>query len=161
MGSKGGGGVSGDDLRPIAERVKGILRDGDQPRRNVFLARAYEDEDNVNLFRGQAKNPASRLEFNDHSLKEPFDSENSEYIRNGIRERIRRSSTTVVFLSDHSADSAWVNWEICESIRLGKRVIGIYTGAMPTRLPPAFTELGLKAIPWRHDDLMREISDES
>ena len=73
MGGGGGkGGVSGEDLRPIAERVKGILRDGDQPRKNVFLARAYEDEDEVNLFRGQAKNPASRLEFNDHSLKGPL-----------------------------------------------------------------------------------------
>ena len=159
MGSKGGGGVWGEDLRPISERVKGILREGDQPRRNVFLARAYEDEAQVNLFRGQARNPASELEFNDHSLKEPFDSENSDYIRNGIREHIRRSSTTVVFLSEHSAGSAWVDWEIRESVRLGKKVVGIYTGTTPPRMPSAFTELGLKAIPWRHEDLMREIDD--
>ena len=158
MGSKGGGGISGEDLRPIAERVKGILRDGDQPRKNVFLARAYEDEDQVNLFRGQAKNPASELEFNDHSLKEPFDSQNSDYIRNGIREHIRRSSTTVVFLSDHAADSAWVDWEIRESVRLGKKVIGIYIGPTSPRLPSAFAELGLRAIPWHHEDLMREMN---
>ena len=59
MGSKGGGGVADEDLRPIAERVRGILKDADQPRRNVFLARAYEDENEVNLLRAQAKNDAS------------------------------------------------------------------------------------------------------
>ena len=81
--------VNDGDLRPIAERVKQVFREGDQPRRNVFLARAYEDEDEVNLLRAQAKNPDTGLEFNDWSLRHPFDSEQAEYIKRGIRERIR------------------------------------------------------------------------
>lgn len=160
MGSKGGGGVSDEDLRPIADRVKDILRDGDQPRKNVFLARAYEDEDEVNLLRGQAKNPASQLEFNDHSLKEPFDSKNAEYIKNGIREHIRRSSITVVYLSAHSSTSKWVDWEIRESLRLGKKVIGVYPGAARPPAPATFAEFRLKAIPWSHEALMRELGGE-
>lgn len=155
-GGRGGGGFD-EDLRPIAERVKRILRESDQPRKNVFLARAYEDEDEVNLLRAQAKNPDSELEFNDHSLKEPFDSENATYIRNGIREHIRRSSMTVVYLSQHSAASKWVDWEIRESLRLGKRVVGVYQGDIAPPLPAAFHEHNLRAIPWRHEDLMREI----
>jgi hypothetical protein len=124
----------------------------------VFLARAYEDEDEVNLLRGQAKNPASELEFNDWSLREAFDSEQAEYIRRGIRERIRHASVTLVFLSPHSASSQWVDWEIRESIRLGRRVIGVYAGDAPRVLPAAFVEHALSIVPWKHDDLMREIN---
>ena len=158
-GSQGGGGIPPEDLRPIADRVRGILREGDQPKKNVFLARAYEDEDEVNLLRGQAKNPDTNFEFNDWSLREAFDSEHAEYIKRGIRERIRHSSVTLVYLSPHSAASRWVDWEIRESLRQGKRVTGVYVGSEPPNLPPAFGEFGLKSIPWRHEDLMREIGD--
>ena len=157
-GSRGGGGPD-EDLRPIAERVRGILREGDQPRKNVFLARAYEDEDEVILLRGQAKNPDTDLDFNDWSLREPFDSDRAEYIKRGIRERIRHSSVTLVYLSPYAAASRWIDWEIRESLRLGNRVIGVYSGSEPPTLPPAFGEFGLKSIPWRHEDLMREMGD--
>ena len=99
------------------------------------------------------------MEFNDHSLKEPFDSQNAEYIRNGIKEHIRRSSVTVVYLSVHSAASRWVDWEIRESLRQGKKVIGVYQGDVAPALPTAFREFSLKAVPWRHQDLMRELGD--
>jgi len=158
-GGSNSGGIPTEDLRPIAERVRDILREGDERRKNVFLARAYEDEDEVNLLRGQAKNPRSELEFNDWSLREPFNTEQAEYIRRGIRERVRHASVTVVFLSPNSAKSDWVDWEIRESIRLGKRVIGVYSGdTPPTILPPAFAEHHLPVVPWRHDDLLREIN---
>jgi hypothetical protein len=158
-GSEGGGGIRPEDLRPIADRVRGILGEGDQSRKNVFLARAYEDEDEVNLLRGQAKNPDTNFELNDWSLREPFDSQHAEYIKRGIRERIRHSSITLVYLSLHAAASRWVDWEIRESLRLGKRVVGVYSGSAQPPLPPAFREFDLKSIPWRHEDLMREIGD--
>lgn len=147
-----------DRLTPIAERIKQQLREGDEtPRRNVFIARAYEDEDFVNLLRGQAKDPDSKLEFNDWSLREPFDSERAEYIRSGIRERIRQSSATLVYLSEHSADSRWVDWEIRESLALGKKVVCVYQRSPPARIPPAATELGLTCVPWQHEAIMRAL----
>ena len=76
----------------------------------------------VNLLRGQAKNENSNIEFNDYSLKAPFNSKDADYIKRGIREQIRQSSVTVVYLSDKTADSEWVDWEIQESIAMGKGV---------------------------------------
>lgn len=156
MGSSGkGSGVDLAQLKPIAERIKQELRAGDEAsRRNVFIARAYEDEDFVNLLRGQAKDPNSKLEFNDWSLREPFDSERAEYIKSGIRERIRQSSATLVYLSEHSAESQWVDWEIRESQALGKKVVCVYQGSPPSRMPPAVSEFGLSCVPWRHREIM-------
>ena len=43
------------------------------------------------------------MEFNDWSLRAPFDSERADYVREGIRERIRQASLTLVYLSEHTA----------------------------------------------------------
>ena len=53
--------------------------------RRVFVSFVVEDQDLVNIFRGQAKNKNSDLEFSDHSVKEPYDSTNAPHIRSKIR----------------------------------------------------------------------------
>ena len=50
-----------------------------------------------------------------------------------------------------------MDWEIRESLRLNKRVIGSYSAGTAPPLPAAFVEHGLKTIPWTHADLMREL----
>lgn len=164
----GGGGRRRRDLTPAIlrnleslakEKLKGA---GEPERRNVFLSFAQEDLDKVNLLRGQAKNENSNISFNDYSLKEPFDSERAEYIRRGIRERIRQSSVTIVFLSDHSATSRWVNWEIEESLTLGKGVVAMYQGnAPPALLPPAMKEGKIPIVQWNQKELARAIEREA
>lgn len=54
----------------------------------AFLSFVEEDLNLVNLFRGQAKNERFDLEFDDYSIKEPFDSRNADYIRRGINDRL-------------------------------------------------------------------------
>jgi hypothetical protein len=156
MGGSGGGfGLSDGQLKSLEERAREALRRNDQPeRRNVFLSFCYEDIDEVNLLRGQAKNENSNLEFNDWSLREPFESENAEYIRRGIRERIRQSSVTVVYLSEHTAASRWVDWEIRQSISLGKGVVGVYKGDTPPPvLPSCCNEFSVRLVPWKHHQI--------
>lgn len=54
---------------------------------------------------------------------------------------------TVVYLSEKTASSKWVNWEIEESLKRGKGVIGVYKGdTPPARVPPAFQQNGCKAV---------------
>ena len=131
MGGTGGGGRSlrRDELETLERIARETLRDAAQPqKRNVFISFAEEDLPEVNLLRGQAKKENSAIDFNDWSLRERFDSRNAEYVRRGIRERIRQSSITLVYLSDDAARSKWVDWEIRESLRLGKAVIAMYQG---------------------------------
>src|SRR5262249_5932523 len=135
-GNTGGRGISLGDLAALEQKAKEAMRDGTAPRRNVFISFVYEDLALINLLRGQARNANSPLEFNDWSLREPFDSKNADYIRAGIRGRILQSSVTLVFVSEATHTSAWVDWEIRESIRLGKRVVAMHNGdTPPSRLP--------------------------
>lgn len=144
----GSGPRSIGNIRSFIDRAKQELRES-EGKRNVFISFAYEDVDEVNLLRAHAKNENSPIEFNDWSVSEPIDSERAAYIKQKIGERINQSSVTVVYLSPNAAKSAWVAWEIEESLRRGKAVIGVFKGdAKPKALPSAFKTQGLAAVPW-------------
>jgi len=163
MGGSTGGGLYASDVKRLEERAKQKLAEANSSGgRHVFISFAYEDVNEVNLLRGQAKNDKVDLQFDDYSVKEPFDSINADYIKRQIREKIDRCSVTVVYLSDKTATSKWVNWEIEESLKRGKGVVGVYKGDQaPTDLPSAFQQNGCKAVKWEHDAMMKAIEDAS
>lgn len=161
MGGGSGGGLFNSDIKSLEDKVKQRLAEakGDISR-HVFISFDHEDLDEVNLLRGQAKNDKLDLHFDDHSVKEPYDSANADYIKRNIREKIDRCSVTVVYLSEKTASSKWVNWEIEESLKRGKGVIGVYKGdAPPSRVPQAFGQNGCKAVKWEHAALTKAIEE--
>lgn len=163
MGGGSGGGLYSSDIVRLEEQAKQKLTEAKKDSsRHVFISFDHEDLDEVNLLRGQAKNDRVDLQFDDHSVKEPFDSANTDYIKRQIREKIDRCSVTVVYLTEKTASSKWVNWEIEESIKRGKGVIGVYKGSKaPTNVPPAFGQNGCMSVKWEHAVLMKAIEDAS
>lgn len=146
MGGNGGGGWSSlGDVRALEEKAKAALQGG---KRNVFISFAMEDENEVNCLRAQAKSEKSDIEFNDHSVREPYDSDRAEYIRRKIAERINRTSTTVVYLSDNAAKSKWVKWEVEKSLELGKRVIAVHKGDKYSGTKPSWLSADIKVVRW-------------
>jgi DNA-directed RNA polymerase subunit L len=162
MGGSGGGGrgLTYGEEEALERAARESLRRAAEPeKRNVFISFAKEDENKVNLLRGQAKKEESDLEFNDYSIKEPFESKNAEYIKRGIREKIKQCSVTIVYLSNDSAASRWVDWEIRESVKLEKGVVGIYQGDdPPSSLPSVIKELGIDVVPWNHKAVTKAIA---
>ncbi len=163
MGGGSGGGLLGSDIRNLEDKVKQRLAEAKTDvSRHVFISFYHEDLNDVNLLRGQAKNDKIDLQFDDHSVKEPYDSTNADYIKRQIRDKIDRCSVTVVYLTDKSASSKWVNWEIEESIKRGKGVVGVYKGDIPpAKLPSAFRQNGCNAVKWEHAGMMKAIEDAS
>jgi DNA-directed RNA polymerase subunit L len=158
----GGSGYIGDNDIDALDRIpREKIREADKPqRRSVFISFTSEDLTLVNFLRGQAKNDNSNLDFVDRSLKEPYDSQNEEYIKRGIRERIRQASVTVCFLTDNTTDSKWVDWEIRESINQGKGIVAMYHGEKPpSRLPPSIKENKIKLVAWRQSALNAAIEE--
>lgn len=152
-----------EDLSEIEKIAKqSIQQAAEQIERHIFISFAYEDIDEVDLLRGQSKNKNNELNFSDYSVKEPFDSENANYIKAGIKEKIRKASVTLVYLSSYSVESKWVDWEIRESIKMGKGVIGVYKGnKMPSVLPSAIIENNIKCVQWNHSKLMSAMEEVS
>ena len=156
-------GLDPDELEALEKRVRQSLKERvDEHRRNVFISFSSDDLSEVNLLRAQAKNQNSNLNFNDWSLRKPFNSEAADYIKRGIRDRIRQSSVTVVYVSDNTVSSKWVDWEIRQSLALGKGVVAMHKGNIsPRRLPKAIVENKIRVVQWSQDHLARIIEGES
>lgn len=146
-GGGGGGGWSNIGfLRSLEEKAKAALKEG---RRNVFISFAMEDEREVNLLRAHAKNENSDIEFNDHSVRDPIDSDRAAYIKDRISERINRASVCVVYLSDSTAQSKWVKWEVDEAIRLGKKIVAVHPReGKPSHPPDWIQKHGISVVQW-------------
>lgn len=145
-GSGGGGWSSIGHLRSLEEKAKAALNAG---RRNVFISFAMEDEREVNLLRAHAKNENSDIEFNDHSVREPYDSDRADYIKDRISERLNRASVCVVYLSESTAQSKWVKWEVDEAVRLGKKVVAVHPNeGAPSNAPDWIRQHGISVVEW-------------
>ena len=163
----GGSGGSSSSYQPNdVEKLESIARKEiekkkppqETPRRRVFISFQNEDLNEVNLFRGQAKNEDSELDFIDSSLKVPFNSENAEYIKRGIRDRIDQCSVTVVFVGEKTHESEWVDWEIRESIKRGRGVVAVISrDDSSIKIPKAVTENNIKVVPWKHAKIKEAI----
>jgi hypothetical protein len=161
MGGSSGGGISPSDLAKLQTVAKQKLKEAaNQVSPHVFISFAYEDINDINLLRAQVKNEDTDLQFDDYSVREAFDSTNVDYIKRQIREKIDRSSVTLVYVTENSAQSKWVNWEIEESQRRGKGVVGVFKGDKPPfKLPPAFATSRIKVVKLQHDELDAAIQE--
>jgi DNA-directed RNA polymerase subunit L len=128
-----------------------VRREEGQLAKRVFLSFVEEDLTLVNLFRGQAKNKNSDLEFADYSVKEPYDSTNAVYIRAKIRERIGAASVTICLVGEATYTSKWVDWEIDASREEGNRVFGVRLHSNATKDIPPKALINLKAPMYNWD----------
>lgn len=126
--------------------------------KRVFLSFVEEDLERVRLFRGQAKNKNSSLNFDDYSVKVPYNSTNAAYIRSKIAEKIRYASVTICLIGETTSTSSWVHWELEKSAELGNAVIGVRLDRLRThRVPSALTALRAPVLGWDIDRIVREI----
>ena len=157
-GSSAGGFNLNNDLKTLEEKAKQVLSNG---KKNVFISFSHEDMDKINLLRGQAKKESSDLEFSDYSVKEPFNSENADYIKRKITEKIEKVSVTIVYISEKSSKSEWVKWEVEKSLKMGKGVIAVYQGDKAPKMPSFITENDIKSVQWKHKELTEAIDKAS
>lgn len=151
--------VSVDRLENIARRE--IRRERPtEPRRRVFISFRGEDKEPVDSFREQAKDENSDIDFIDFSLRVPFNSDDAEYIKRGIMERIKNSLVTVVFIGDTTHESKWVDWEIRESISLGKGVVAV-NSKDGVKTPRALKENEITPIPLREQSKIGQAIQEA
>lgn len=106
--------------------------------KRVFLSFMVEDRQTVNGIRLLASNPRHPIEFYDESVTTPYNSNNANYIKQQIREKINRTTVTVCIISRNTHTSQWVNWELETSINKGNTIIPMgIPGLTNANLPPS------------------------
>ncbi|SRR6266478_4591612 len=109
------------------------------PKRRIFISFDHDDTAQVNGFLG-LRNILDSFEFFNHKLDRRIDSADGNYVARVISEEyIRPASVTIILIGNKTAQSPWVQWEIQESIRQGKGLLGIRLkdtfGPVPAGIP--------------------------
>lgn len=95
------------------------------PKRRIFISFDHDDTAQVNGFIG-CRECVDGFDFYNHKLDHRIESNDTSYVTRVIRdEYIRPASVTVVLIGLRTVHSDWVRWEIDESIRQGKGILGI------------------------------------
>lgn len=133
-------------------------------RRHVFVSHHHVDDEHVDrltrlLHRAgydirnssiRAK-PANQRRLERGEVKE-------ETIRRLLRMKISWAGQVVVLIGKDTHTRPWVNWEIEQAHRQGKRIVGVYThGSTDADIPIALEKYGSAIVAWRSHNIMRAI----
>lgn len=109
------------------------------PKRRIFISFDHDDSAQVSGFLG-LRQILDTFDYYNHKLDRRIKSSDTDYVSRVIRdEYIGSASVTVVLIGNRTAHSPWVKWEIEESLRQGKGILGIRLkdsiGAVPAGIP--------------------------
>jgi len=105
--------------------------------RRVFISFKAEDKPQVDGLRLLAKNPNYDLEFYDESIRAPVNSQNASYIKQVIREKIRRSGVVLCLVNTDTHKSGWVDWELETAIKFQKPIVAMAVKGLNRATLPA------------------------
>ena len=72
-----------------------------------------------------------------------------ETIKRLLRMKMRWASTVVVLIGPKTHTRPWVNWEIEQANKLGKRIVGVYLhGGTEANVPEALNDYGQAIVNW-------------
>ncbi|MGH9891763.1 MAG: TIR domain-containing protein [bacterium] len=117
------------------------------PRR-VFLSFHREDLRQVGGLRLMMRNERLALDISDEPSREPVGSDRSSYIKQVLRDRIRRVDVVMCMIGDGTAWRDWVDWELRTGIEEGRGVCGVRLKGSRGRAPEILRDAGAPIAPW-------------
>lgn len=130
-------------------------------RRHVFISHHHKDDAEVDRLT-RLLNQDGRDVRNSSIRAKPANQERlrkglvgEETIRRLLRMKISWAGAVIVLIGKDTHSRPWVNWEIEEANRQGKRIVGVYTrGGTEADVPPSFEECGDALVGWNSDSIM-------
>ncbi len=81
-----------------------------------------------------------------------------ETIRRLLRMKISWAGSIIVLIGKETATRRWVNWEIDEANRQGKRIVGVFVrGGTDADVPASFEKYGSALVAWNSESIMDAI----
>ncbi|MBB5207904.1 TIR domain-containing protein [Chiayiivirga flava] len=128
-------------------------------KRNVFISHIHEDDHGLKKLK-DLLGPKG-LELRDSSIHVgKFNKATDEaYIKTKIlAPAINWAGTFICYVSPHTKESDWVNWEIEYAAKQGKRIIGVWEhGEKECDIPQALKEHADALVGWNGDSIISAI----
>jgi hypothetical protein len=138
------------------------------PTKNVFISHHHRDDTSVDKFtqmlgRGdhQVRNSSVRMKPANERRVEQGKVKDAT-IKRLLRMKMRWASTVVVLVGPQTHTRRWVNWEIEQANRLGKRIVGVYLrGGTQADIPKALDDYGHSIVNWNTDSVVDAIEGQA
>lgn len=131
--------------------------------KNVFVSHRHEDDDGLRELKNLMKQHGT--ECHDYSITadNPNNAHNENYIKYEIlAPRIQQAGCLLVYVSNRTRHSEWVEWEIDYAQKLGKRIVGVWArGDRDCEIPEAFDRHGDAVVGWNGESIVDAINGES
>ena len=131
--------------------------------KNVFISHKHADDGGLK----DLKDLVTRhgMTWRDYSITadNPNNAHNEAYIKSQIlAPRIRQSGCLVVYVSEKTKNSDWVEWETEYAHKQGKRIVGVWErGARDCELPEALERYGNAVVGWHGESIIDAINGKS
>ena len=128
--------------------------------RNIFISHRHEDDPGLGKFKSLLEKNGMRVRDYSVSSDNPNNAHSEEYIKSKIlKPRIEACGCFVVYISPHTKDSPYVNWEIEYAHRLGKRIVGVWAhGEKGCEIPKALDDYADAIVGWAGDSIVDAIN---
>ena len=141
------------------------MSDSNNERRHVFISHHHKDDAGVDAMTKllgdagcdirnssiRALRPENQARMKNGKVKE-------ETIRRWLRSKISWAGTVVVLIGKDTHSRPWVNWEIEQAFRQGKRIIGVWEhGGKNADIPENLRKYGSAIVGWQSDRILDAI----
>ncbi len=131
--------------------------------RNIFISHKHEDDDGLKSLKVLLERNGMKPRDYSVTSDNPNRAHNDDYIKTEIlAPRIQRAGCLVVYVSDKTKNSSWVDWEIKYAHKKGKRIVGVWQrGALGCDVPPALDQYGDAMVGWNGENIIEAITGKS
>lgn len=129
--------------------------------KNVFVSHYNKDEENIGKLKSLLSGKGYTLKNSSIDSTKPNRAKNPEYIKRLLRMRINWAGTFVCLIGPNTHKRDWVNWEIDQANKKGKRIVGVFiNGASNSDVPSSFEKFGDSLVSWRSEKIIGAINGE-
>jgi hypothetical protein len=130
--------------------------------KNVFVSHIHEDEADIDGMKTLLSNRGFDIKDSSITSAKPNQARDPDYIKSKIlAPAINWASTLVVLISPDTCNHEWVTWEIEYALKMGKRIVGVWThGAAECDLPDALDKYADAIVGWNGERIEQAISGE-
>jgi hypothetical protein len=126
--------------------------------KNVFISHYHADDEHVQNLKGLLADKGYILKNSSIDSTKPNRVINDEAIRRLLRLRISWAGVFICLIGQRTHTRDWVDWEIEEASKKGKRIVGVYiNGASDADVPENFKLYGDALVGWTGDKIIDAI----
>ncbi len=128
-------------------------------QKNVFISHYGEDDDSVQALKKLLSDNGCVLRNSSMDSTKPNQASDPKYIESLLNKGIRWAGSTIVLIGPQTHTREWVDWEIEQSHKLGKPIIGVFIqGAKDSDVPSNFKEYGDALVGWNSGKIIDAIN---